>query len=490
MEINHFMFLFISIDALEESPPRNNLDQQGKPSYPRENRGTLYYNLESQLKRRAESLLIAAKCVSLGPGGQEDAGSSLLQRERLWCGEEGRELSSVLGWGRCDVLGLTQEKLQLFVSLGKEEESDRSRDHLPRNPEGKMQTIPWMTVLSWILLKQITLKILLFTSLVSLRWTPLKTSPNTKWRRGFESGSLKRSHGIRFYFFCEDESYLPIQDHHLFNNTLNIRTEDLISGQIKIKCKCKIVETSGRRSYSPESNQLVFSVVDGLPSLLLKVDPLNQRVKEGDPLVFLCSTEGGTTEKKFHFYKDGVEITSSEEALLEPSSEPTNPLQYASLRIPHASFNHSGEFACSYEEKRSNRWIMSSWSQGVNITVEPASVSQEQFQLREKKEERNDLPVMEPQAATADTSSPVKDSEVTYSCIQNFFTPSPAGPTRKNCLTQREEERILYSDIRGQEDGDRELLQRGRLWCGEEGQGAGLGWGNDAVPALPLELEG
>ncbi|KAG8141081.1 hypothetical protein E2320_003707 [Naja naja] len=166
---------------------------------------------------------------------------------------------------------------------------------------------------------------------------------------------------------------------------------------------------SNRWIMSSLSQGVNITVEPGVPpSPLLKVDLLSQRVKEGDPLVFLCSTEGGITEKKFHFYKDGVEITSSEGGLLEPSTEPTNPLQNASLRIPQASFNHSGEFACSYEEKRSNRWIMSSLSQGVNITVEPASVSQEQFQLREKKEERNDLPVMEPPAATAATSSSVK----------------------------------------------------------------------------------
>ncbi|KAG8141014.1 hypothetical protein E2320_003638 [Naja naja] len=144
------------------------------------------------------------------------------------------------------------------------------------------------------------------------------------------------------------------------------------------------------------------------PSPGLRVDPSSQRVEEGDPLVFLCSTEGGTTKKKFHFYKDGVEITSRKEGLLEPSSEPTNPLQNASLRIPHASFNHSGEFACSYEEKRSNRWIMSSLSQGVNITVEPASPPHEQFQLVEKKEEGDLLGMMESQAATAATSSSAK----------------------------------------------------------------------------------
>ncbi|ETE58572.1 hypothetical protein L345_15707, partial [Ophiophagus hannah] len=262
---------------------------------------------------------------------------------------------------------------------------------------------------------------------------------------GVESGSPEGSHRIKFFFYCNDESKLPIGDEQLFNNTFNVRTENVSSS--KIMCKCKIMETSWGQLNYPESNQLVFSVVGVLTSPLLKVDLLSQRGKEGDPLVFLCSMEGGDREKKFHFYKDEVEITSSEEGLLEPYTEPTNPLQNASLRIPRASFNHSGEFACSYEEKRSNRWIMSYLSQGTNLTVEPASISQEQFHLREKKQERNDLAVMESQAATAATSSPVKDSEVTYSCIQNFFIPSPPGPTRKDCLTQGEEEGILYSDI-------------------------------------------
>ncbi|XP_032092522.1 uncharacterized protein LOC116522045 [Thamnophis elegans] len=249
---------------------------------------------------------------------------------------------------------------------------------------------------------------------------------------------------------------------------------------------------NGRWILSPWSQEVNVTVLlwmnlgaDGLRSPVLKVEPLSQRMKEGDPLLFLCSTEGDNAEKKFHFYKDGVEITSREEGLLDPSTEPTNPLQNASLRIPHASFNHNGEFACSYEEKRSNRWVKSSLSQAVNITVEPVltqdsdpiwryswmaipliiliillvplafycwkkkstSASQEPFQPMEKKEERNELAVMEPPAATAATSSPVKDSEVTYSCIQVSFSPSPPGPTRRNLLTQRGEEGILYSDI-------------------------------------------
>ncbi|KAG8141020.1 hypothetical protein E2320_003635 [Naja naja] len=269
------------------------------------------------------------------------------------------------------------------------------------------------------------------------------------------------------------------------------------------------------------------------PSPLLRVDLLSQAVKEGDPLVFLCSTEGGTTEKKFHFYKDGVEITSSEESLLEPATESTNPLQNASLRIPHASFNHSGEFACSYEEKRSNRWIMSSWSQGVNITVEPVSTQDsdpiwrysrvaitiiillvpfafycwtkksefppmEQSQLAEKKKERGDLGMMEPPASTVATASPVKDSEATYSNIQDSFTVSP-GPTKENCLTQEKTGgtlwlllfSILFGHKGGQEDAGSSLLQRESLWCGEEGRGAELcpGLGGRGCDVLGLTQE-
>ncbi|KAL7977757.1 hypothetical protein Chor_009706 [Crotalus horridus] len=170
-----------------------------------------------------------------------------------------------------------------------------------------------------------------------------------------------------------DQSGKSVGGQHLPNNTVNIRTENLTSDQIKIICNCKIRETSWGWPSSPESNQLVFSVVDELPSPpspLLKVDPVSQ-VKEGDPLVFLCSVEGSNAEKIFHFYKDGMEITSREEGLLEPSTEPTDRVQSASLRILHASFNHSGEFACSYEEKRTNQWLVSSWSQGLNMTGEP-----------------------------------------------------------------------------------------------------------------------
>ncbi|KAL7977751.1 hypothetical protein Chor_009700, partial [Crotalus horridus] len=192
---------------------------------------------------------------------------------------------------------------------------------------------------------------------------------NCSLPEGVASRSPEGSH--KYLFECKDQSGKLFGFRHLPNNTFNVRTENLTPYQIKIICKCKIRESFGVWSSSPESNQVVFSVVGELPSPVLKVDPLSQVVKEGDPFVFLCSVEGGNAEKIFHFYKNGMEITSREEGLLEPASEPTDHVQNASLRILHASFNHRGEFACRYEEWRSNQWLMSSWSQGINMTGEP-----------------------------------------------------------------------------------------------------------------------
>ncbi|XP_026580664.1 uncharacterized protein LOC113453384, partial [Pseudonaja textilis] len=285
-----------------------------------------------------------------------------------------------------------------------------------------------------------------------------------------------------FIFYCKDQSDLIVTYVNINKNTFKLRTAGVNSDRTKITCVCWFRDPPGGWPPSPQSNQLVFFVSDAPPAPLLKVDPLSQRVKEGDPFVFLCSMEGGDREKRFHFYKDGVEITSSEEGLLEPSTDPTNTLQNAYLRIPHASFNHSGEFACSYEEKRSDRWVSSSWSRGKKVTVEPVwtqdsnliwkhswmaipliillvpfafywwrknntSPPHEQFQLVEQKVEGDLLGMMETQATTAATSSSAKDSEVTYSCIQDSFTRSPPGPTRENHPTPWEEEGVLYSDI-------------------------------------------
>lgn len=111
-------------------------------------------------------------------------------------------------------------------------------------------------------------------------------------------------------------------------------------------------------------------LTDTPPPPRLKFDPLSQTVKEGDCVTLLCSAEGGIRVNKFHFYKDGVEITSSQECLQKGSRESADLLQSGSLRILSDHSTRSGEFACRYAEKRSNRWLMSSWSQGINVPGE------------------------------------------------------------------------------------------------------------------------
>ncbi|KAG8141013.1 hypothetical protein E2320_003637, partial [Naja naja] len=276
-----------------------------------------------------------------------------------------------------------------------------------------------------------------------------------------------------FIFYCKDQSDLIITYENITKNTFKLRTADLNSDQMKIKCICWFWDPPEGWPPSRQSNQLGFFISDAPPSPGLRVDPLSQRVEEGDPLVFLCSTEGGDREKKFHFYKDGVEITSSEEGLLEPSTEPTNPLQNASLRIPHASFNHSGEFACSYEEKRSNRWIMSSLSQGVNITVEPVSevvqwaqwfpclesqmapdvvgdVDREILQGRKKGEPGLALRERGRQYMRKMEINHFMFLFISIAALEESPSKEQSGPTRENRLTQEKTGETLYYNLESQ----------------------------------------
>ncbi|XP_026577748.1 uncharacterized protein LOC113450677 [Pseudonaja textilis] len=206
------------------------------------------------------------------------------------------------------------------------------------------------------------------------------------------------------------------------------------------------------------------------PPPVLKLDPLSQRVKEGDCLLLLCSAKGSNTKKKFHFYKEEVEII---EGPLEPSTEPTSPLQNASLRIPHASINHSGEFACRYEEKTSNRWIMSSWSQRLNISVwtrnsDPVGtyawtvilliILLVPFAFYCWKKKKNRLEVKEPneekeehgkrhRQTEAAAVAPVKESEVIYSACRVSSSLSSLGPVMEDHFPPQKEGTVLYSDL-------------------------------------------
>nr|XP_028560738.1 uncharacterized protein LOC114583617 [Podarcis muralis] len=137
-------------------------------------------------------------------------------------------------------------------------------------------------------------------------------------------------------------------------------------------CTYRAAESS-RNISSPESNSIRISVMAPPPAPVLTVDPPSGVVKEGGFLCLSCSAIGSDAEQRFHFYKDGLKISSSNEESLADSREPRNAYLSASadILVQVTASNHTGGFACRYEQKLSSRWIMSPWSQTVNLTVPP-----------------------------------------------------------------------------------------------------------------------
>ncbi|XP_066493793.1 low affinity immunoglobulin gamma Fc region receptor II-like [Tiliqua scincoides] len=133
---------------------------------------------------------------------------------------------------------------------------------------------------------------------------------------------------------------------------------------------------SGRKIRSQRSNSIFLEWTDPLPPPVLDINPPPRAVYEGEPLLISClSSSSSNMEKRFHFYRDGVEMDFSNEESQQSSREPGDPSPDAALRIPQFNSNHSGEFACSYEENMKGRWIPSPYSQKVNLTVQPRDSS-------------------------------------------------------------------------------------------------------------------
>ncbi|XP_074917409.1 LOW QUALITY PROTEIN: Fc receptor-like protein 5 [Chelonoidis abingdonii] len=124
-------------------------------------------------------------------------------------------------------------------------------------------------------------------------------------------------------------------------------------------------------SASPPSDPVTLrSCCDPLPKPALSVDPPSGVVSEGLPLLITCRAPGDTSERRFHFYKDGAEIipgdTESEISTTEPSIGSMN---FSVLSILQAGPSNTGEFSCEYEVNMRGRWIPSPRSQAVNVTV-------------------------------------------------------------------------------------------------------------------------
>ncbi|KAL8177158.1 UNVERIFIED_CONTAM: hypothetical protein K2H54_042699 [Gekko kuhli] len=230
-----------------------------------------------------------------------------------------------------------------------------------------------------------------------------------------------------------------------------------------------------------ESSSVWITVLDPPPRPVLKLDPPTGEVNEGNRLLITCSTNRNSTEKRFHFYRDGVEMNPANEGLLWHSREAGGASTDASVTILQARPSQTGGFACSYEEKNSSHWISSPWSQKVNITVlaqfpkislgfaalaiplpvlmvllivycmrkKKASKRQQEFELTENKEEI-DLDYFETLTPQAATLQQQEGSEVTYADVRISSAGTPLKPMMRNKLKQVEEEKVLYSRVRFQ----------------------------------------
>ncbi|NWS64847.1 IGSF1 protein, partial [Chunga burmeisteri] len=126
-------------------------------------------------------------------------------------------------------------------------------------------------------------------------------------------------------------------------------------------CTYTVINQFRRLVRSQESKSIVINVKDHPPQPTLTLESSNGVVIEGQPLIFLCTAPTGVTERRFHFYKENIEIINRTEV----TSENTQ----AQFQVVESGWDHTGNFTCGYEEKMEERWIPSYPSQTVEVFV-------------------------------------------------------------------------------------------------------------------------
>ncbi|XP_062813127.1 Fc receptor-like protein 5 [Anolis carolinensis] len=193
-----------------------------------------------------------------------------------------------------------------------------------------------------------------------------------------------KGQAVVIYRFFKDEQGLRLRELFLEHKGLHktLQVGENTPGQYV--CMYWMLTQDRRQIQSLKSNTVSIAVRDPPPTPELKVDPPSGQVSEGHTLLITCSFNGSHTGKSFHFYKDGVEIGATNQASMHCSKGPGGASSNISLSIClQAQPNHTGEFACRYEENMSGRWIMSPWSQKVKVT-EPSNEHQEELESGER----------------------------------------------------------------------------------------------------------
>ncbi|XP_039353649.1 basement membrane-specific heparan sulfate proteoglycan core protein-like isoform X2 [Mauremys reevesii] len=133
---------------------------------------------------------------------------------------------------------------------------------------------------------------------------------------------------------------------------------------------------SGREIASERSQSISIAVTDPPPQPLLSMDPPSGVVSEGLPLHITCTAPWDAGQRRFHFYKDSVNLVPGDAGSDVSTTESgTNSVNISVLSIPQAGPNNTGEFTCGYEKNVDGRWIPSPRSRAVTVTVTALTAS-------------------------------------------------------------------------------------------------------------------
>ncbi|XP_075767898.1 immunoglobulin superfamily member 1-like isoform X2 [Pelodiscus sinensis] len=178
------------------------------------------------------------------------------------------------------------------------------------------------------------------------------------------SGQLnEKAAGYRFF----NQSGEQISSGESSQGTWQINTSDAAASQA-YTCLYWRVER-GREIPSEKSPPVPVSVTDPPSQPELSVDPPSGAVSKGFPLNITCTAPGDARERRFHFYKDGIELIPGDLGFEISTVEPgTGSVNVSLLSIPRASPNITGDYTCGHEENVNGRWIPSPRSSAVNVT--------------------------------------------------------------------------------------------------------------------------
>ncbi|XP_044841759.1 peroxidasin homolog [Mauremys mutica] len=141
---------------------------------------------------------------------------------------------------------------------------------------------------------------------------------------------------------------------------------------------------SGREIPSERSQPISIAVTDLPPQPALSVDPPSGAVREGIHLLMTCTAPRNAGQRRFHFYKDRVELIPGDvESEINTTEPRTVSVNTSVISIPRASSNNTGEFTCGYEEHVGGRWIPSPRSRPMTVTGNVTVSAQSFFWVRE-----------------------------------------------------------------------------------------------------------